>query len=175
VVRGWLLVLEVGESVNNRVSHGAVARREFNAGADAMLAAELSALLHLTEHGQTLLGRAVTALASKTIHAVSLLNLGVSIVGVGISVEDHLLGNIVELLEVVARVCDLDIFDVHELEILQNSILKLLLLFCGVCIVESNEELAVGGLLGEVIVEEGGLGVTDVKETTVVFELAAVW
>lgn len=51
---------------------------------------------------------------------------------------------------------------------MQDGILKLLLLLGGVCIIESDEELAlaVGGALGKVIVKESSLGVADVKETT---------
>jgi hypothetical protein len=65
-------------------------------------------------------------------------------------------------------VSDGDILDVHQLEIVENRVLELLLLLGGVCVIESDEELAIaiGGSLGEVIVEESGLGVTDVKVTT---------
>lgn len=168
VVRRRLLSFPVGESVNDRVSHGAVARVKGNASANAVLSAEIRAVLHLTEHGQTLLGRTVSSCAGKTVLSVRLLDLGVRVVGIGISVEDHLLRNIVQLLEVITGVADRHILDVHELQVVKNRVLKLLLLLLGVGIIESNKELAVavGGSLGEVVVQEGSLGVTDVKVTT---------
>lgn len=60
------------------------------------------------------------------------------------------------------------VLDVHELEIVEDGIFVLLLLLGGVCIIESNDKLSVsvGGGLCEVIVQKGGLGVTDVKVAT---------
>ncbi|KAI6776468.1 hypothetical protein HG530_000413 [Fusarium avenaceum] len=140
------------------------------AGIVVVFSAQIGTSLHLSEHSQTLLGRAVTSLAGKTVLAVVLLNLRVGIIGVGVAVEDHLLAHLVELLEVVAGVSDLSVLDIHQLEIVENGVLELLLLLGGVCIIESDEELAVaiGGSLGEVVVEESGLGVTNVKTNVVV-------
>jgi hypothetical protein len=133
-----------------------------------VFSAQVGAVLHLSEHGQTLLSRAITSLAGKTVLAIILLDLGVGVIGVCVAVENHLLGNLVKLLEVVAGVSDGDVLNVHQLEIVENRVLELLLLLGGVCVIESDEELAIaiGGSLGEVIVEESGLGVTDVKVTT---------
>jgi hypothetical protein len=168
VVGSGLFTLPVGESENDGVSHGTVARVKGNACANAVLSSQVGTSLHLSKHGQTLLSRAVTSLAGKTVLSVSALNLGIGVIGVGVAVLDHLLGEIVNLLEVVTGVGDLVVLDVHQLEIMKDSILKLLLLLGGVCVVESNDELSVsvGGGLCEVIVEKSGLGVANVKVAT---------
>lgn len=168
VVGGGLFSLPVGESEDDGVSHGTVARVKSNACANAVLSSQVGTSLHLSEHGQTLLRRAVTSLAGKAVLSVGALDLGVGIIGVGVAVLDHLLGQVVNLLEVVTGVGDLVVLDVHQLEVVEDSILKLLLLLGGVCVIESNNKLSVsvGGGLCEVIVEESGLGVTNVKVTT---------
>lgn len=168
MVRGGLLALPVGESVNNRVSHRTVARVKSNASTNAVSTTKIGTSLHLSEHGQTLLSRTITSLAGKTVLSVGGLNLGVGIIGVSVAVHDHLLGHVVNLLEVITGVGDLVVLDVHELEIVEDGIFVLLLLLGGVCIIESNDKLSVsvGGGLCEVIVQKGGLGVTDVKVAT---------
>ena len=176
-MRGRLLTLPVGETVNNRVSHRTVARVKSNASTNAVSTTKIGTSLHLSEHGQTLLSRTITSLAGKTVLSVGGLNLRVGVIGVSVAVHDHLLGHVVNLLEVVTGVGDLVVLDVHELEIVEDGILVLLLLLGGVCIIEANDELSVsvGGGLCEVIVEEGGLGVTDVKVATKRCELESNW
>lgn len=177
VVRGRLLTLPVGETVNNRVSHRTVARVKSNASTNAVSTTKIGTSLHLSEHGQTLLSRTITSLAGKTVLSVGGLNFGVGIISVSVAVHDHLLGHVVNLLEVVTGVSDLVVLDVHELEIVEDGIFVLLLLLGGVCIIEANDELSVsvGRGLCEVIVKKGGLGVTDVKVATKRCELESNW
>ncbi|CAH0015208.1 unnamed protein product [Clonostachys rhizophaga] len=115
-----LLVLEVRESVNDRVSQRAVAGVESDASSDAMFPSKLGSLLHLLKDGQGLLRGAVSAGARKAVHAVLLLDLGVSVVGVGVSGTDHLLGGVVEFLEIVTGMGDAVDLDAEKLHILYN-------------------------------------------------------
>ncbi|VUC27632.1 unnamed protein product [Clonostachys rosea] len=116
-----LFILEIRESVNDRVSHRAVAGVESDASSDAMFSSILGSLLHLFKDGQ------------ETVHAVLLLDLGIGVVGVGVSGTDHFLGCVVEFLEIVAGIGGTVDLDSEKLHVLFDTVLILLLFFDRVC------------------------------------------
>ena len=150
-------------AVDDRVTHATVHTAHVDVGSDVPLGALLGAKLHLSEVCQALLNADVAVLALNPLHALCAQLLDRCVVGVGEAQADHLLALVVEQLEVVAGVRDGIGLDCHELQVLNNGVLVLLLLLCGVGVVEAQEHLAIVLLVGKVVVQEGGLHVSDVK------------
>lgn len=154
-------------SVNDGVAHGLVGVVDRHLCADAPPCALLGALLHLLKPGQGLLGAHLAALAGDAIHTLGTHLLLRSVIGIGQTVLDHLDSALVQLVEPVASVRDLVRLDAEESAVLDDRVLELLLLLAGVGVVESEDELALVLGVGEVVVQERGLCVSNVEVTSV--------
>ena len=54
------------------------------------------------------------------------------------------------------------------MQVLEDGILELLLLLGWVGVVEASNEFAIGGFVGEIIVEKSGFGMADIQISPVV-------
>lgn len=70
----------------------------------------------------------------------------------------------------VTCVGDLVLFDTKQTEIMKNRLLELLLLLGRVCVVEADDKPSIKGIMCKVVVEEGGLRMTNVKIPTVILD-----
>lgn len=58
--------------------------------------------------------------------------------------------------------------DTQQTEIVKNRLFELLLLLGRVCVVKADYKLAIKGIMCEIVIEEGGLRMTDMKIPTVI-------
>lgn len=163
---GAVVVLGIA-AVDDRVAHGLVRVIDRHLRADTPSCALLGALLHLLELGQGLLGAHVAALTGNAVHALGAHLLLCCVVCVGQAILDSLHSDLVELIEPVTGVRDLIRLNAEESAVLDDRVLELLLLLAGVCVVESEDELALVLGVGEVVVQKGGLCVSNVEVASV--------
>lgn len=153
----------LGEAVDDGVPHRAVGGIEGDPRTDAVLPTEVGSLLHLLEDGQALVGWPVSALAGEPVDPVLFLDVGVCVVGVGVPVLDHALADLVQLLEVIAGVRYTVWDDAQELQVLEDGVLKFLLLLGRVRVIKPGNELAIECLVSKIVVEEGSFSMPDVQ------------
>lgn len=160
------VVLLRAAAIDNGVTHGLIGVIDRNLCADTPASALLGALLHFLEARQVVLDGAVPPLARQTVHALLAHLLLLSVIGVCISVLDHLHAVVVQFLEVVGGVGGLVGLDAHQSEVLDDGVLELLLLLDRIGVVETQDKSALVLLVGEVVVQQRSLCVADVQVST---------
>lgn len=70
----------------------------------------------------------------------------------------------------VTCVGDLVGFDTKQIEIVKNRLFKFLLLLGRVCVVKADDKLSIKCIMCKVVVEKGGLRMTNVKIPTVILD-----
>lgn len=149
-------------AVDHRISHGLVGVFDRELGAKAVADAFLGTLLHLLKDAQVLFHWRFAALGSDAVPSLVAHSFLVGIVGIGMSLLDHLDRHIVKIIKVVTGVGEGIALDAHHGKILDDGILVFLLLFVGVCVIETEAKLALV-LLGKVPGEKSCLGMSNME------------
>lgn len=157
-----VMVLGVA-SVDDRVAHGLVWVVDRHLCTNAPPLALFTARLHLLELGQGFLDAHVTALARNAVHTLSAHLLLRCVVCVCQPILDGLNSHLIELVKPITGVGDLVGLDAEKSAVLDDRVLELLLLLAGVGVIEAEDQLALVLGMGEVVVQKGGLCVSNVE------------
>jgi len=172
VVGGVHLVLEARggvllylAAVDRGIPHTPVVRLHVHLGSHGALQPNLRPLLHLLPHLHVLLHAVVTVLRLLPSFTFNLHSLRIRVINVSLADLDELIAVAHDGVEMIRCPREVIVADLQQLQILQDHLLILLLLFSRISIVESHDEFSLEGLL-VVVVEKSRLGVAHVKEAT---------
>lgn len=129
---------------------------------------------HFFEKSEAIFDRAIPTPARQAFHSLVCKVCSRSVIGVGISVQDHLLGVLFEHVEVAACVCNLVCMNAQKLEIRQDRGLELFGLGDRICIIGSNDQLPLISFMSEVVIQDGGFCMTDMKISAQIDEIQVV-
>jgi len=169
IVSGVNLILGSGSvmglilaSVKDGVSHALVESFHIGLTTDAVFRSFTN--LHFFPDSEILFGSVVSGGRGDTLVSVDLHLVGGSVIAVALSFLDEVGHHFEEGVEVIRGVGELGVGDAQSLQIFEDGLHEFVLFLGGVGVIETNNHLAFVDS-GVMVVDHGGLDVTDVEIT----------